>query len=624
MNNFHWLSVLTCVFLVLIVALLIFYIYTLLKADDNIEKYESPSDDKLQRQYDRMSKIVLAFLKDNGYTDLEDLKKFVQGQYNESLDDIYEDHTLTLYYSAFSKGSYTSDEDSKQWMNISPYLKKEKETNPNNSQILPYDKSHISASDESPYVQRRDGVSLRDQMLIGPPSHLLGIKGNASFTIFMVCRFNRFNKPDKPDKPDKPGEHHELLKLYGNTDQNNGLLLTLEPQAHEKDAQIISVKWALQFGADPPLESAGSARNAKEGDKMLRLNITKPYMFVVKKELKEISLTVHDMSTDASSDAIQVAIPATDVQDNNVLLSNKELRINQNKMIDGVLFAFGVYNEALTDVSNLHHHLFKELDKRTDDFMDKARLMVAFQQELEQMRACPFDVNICRECADVDDWTNINEIVLSSDKCKKAIDEYCTANPNDSKCICWSEDKLKEPNCRAFVNIFRRDKHSMIENLTDEQIEVIKEKYKLCKCEEVEQMRLKEQKKEQEEQREREKEVASYKLSSSHIPSRDIEDRRDKDSAFISPDTIEPKKSLLKHLPEEALPEVNSRTMNRLAQKTRGYKGDEDDVSHFNRTLNQTYGDPSSPILKNDDEFDYGAKEINPNRSFWGWLFGGG
>ena len=609
MNNVTWLSGLTCVILVVIITALIFYAYRLLKANDRIEKYESPSEDKLR---EKMSQIVLAFLKDNGYTDLEELKKFVQGQYNENLDDIYEDHTLTLYYSAFSKGSYTNDEDSKQWLNISPYLKKEKETNPNNTQVLPYDKSHISATDESPYVQRRDGISLRDQVLIGPPSHLMGIKGNSSFTLFMVVRFNRFNKP---------GERHELLKLYGNTVQNNGLLLTLEPQTHEKDAQIISVKCGLQFGADPFLESD---KSVKEDNKMLRLNITKPYMFVVKKELKSISLTLHDMSSDASSDASQVAIPATDVQDNNVLLSNKELRINQNKMLDGVLFAFGVYNEALMDASNLHHHLFKELDKRTDSFMDRARLMVAFQQELEQMRACPFDVNICRECADVDDWTNVNEIVLSSDKCKKAIDEYCTANPNDSKCICWREDKLKDPNCQAFVNIFRRDKHSMIENLTDEQIEVIKEKYKLCKCEQVEQMRLKEQKKQQEEQRAREKEVASYKLSSSHIPVRDIEDRRDTDSAFISADTVEPKKSLLKHLPEEALPEVNSRTMNRLAQKTRGYKGDEDDVSHFNRPLNQTYGDPSSPILKNDDEFDYGAKEINPNRSFWGWLFGSG
>jgi len=239
--------------------------------------------------------------------------------------------------------------------------------------------------------------------------------------------------------------------------------------------------------------------------------------------------------------------------------------------------------------------------------------MVAFQQELDQMRACPYDVNICRECADVEDWTNINEIVMSSDKCKKAIDRYCSENPQDAKCVCWREDKQGQPACQAFVNLFREDKMSIIENLTNEQIEEIKKKYKLCVCEEVEQMRLKEQKKQQRERREVEQETSSYKLSSSYIPPRDIEDRSNKEPAFISPDRIDPKKSLLKHLPEETLSKVNYRTMNRIAQEPKGYKGNDEDIVHFNKPINQTYGDPSSPIFKNDDDdFDYGAKEINP------------
>jgi len=347
----NWVSVLICIVLITLLVYIVYYGYRIVhESQTHVEKYESPSDEKIR---EKMSQIVLAFLRDNGYTDFEELKKFVQGQYDENLDDIYEDSTLTLYYSAFSKGSYTNEEDSKKWLNISPYMKKEKQ-NGQNMYVLPYDKSHILAGDESSYVQRRDGISLRDQILIGPPSHLLGIKGNSSFMIFMVLRLNRFAKP---------GEDHELLKLYGNTNQNmcfiDGLQLSFEPQAHEKDAQLISVKFRLQFGSDEALQE------------IVRLNISKPYMFIVKKEMKSLSLMMHDMSSDASSESSKVIISPKDVQNNNVLLSNKEMRINQTKNIDALLYAFGVYNEPLTDASNLHHHLFKELDKRTETFMNK-------------------------------------------------------------------------------------------------------------------------------------------------------------------------------------------------------------------------------------------------------------
>lgn len=549
----------------------------------NVETYVSP--DEKQIQY--VSPSVSSFLRESGFDDIENLRKFIKGDYNEDVTEIHEGNRLTLYYSIFSKDSKDmTNEDDKHWRNISNYFK----DSPPSWQSLDYNHSHLLF--KQPPIQTHDNaLQLHSNSIIGPPAHLLGINGNGVFSIFILLQFNTFTHFDEPQV---------LFKLSGNTTQNNGLSLKIDAKKHQKDARVIHVRFMITFGSDPILYSKNDAT------KTVSIDLSKPYLLVLTKNHKDINLNLHDMSIDSTHNSTTTLIDNAELTDKEVMFSNKELVINESTAFNGAIFAFGIYKVNLLDESFLHHFLFHQLQKRKRHFIQNAKQIIDFQDEIDQMKACKYDANVCKECLDITDWTDINQLILSNQKCKKAIHDFCEVHPNDSKCVCWREDQQNNPACRAFVSIFSGKPAINVENIDNDILEEIKVKYQLGYQKEIDELRDQLQKEKR--QNLVMKENPTYKLNTPLLSQGPIEYINQEQDDFEQ-------SSFLKHLPKDILPPVNNSTLDRIASENKRFQGLEEDAQYFNKSLNQIYGDPT--INSNNEVLS----ETKPIKSFWAWLF---
>jgi hypothetical protein len=106
---------------------------------------------------------------------------------------------MHIYLTAFNKKSYDSG---KYWFNIADMK--------SNGQC---ESNIVFTFDSKPIYIRRNGLLLGANRLTGPMSNALGIKFHEQYTIMMVCKHNNTTST----------EVIELLKLYANSSNNNGL-----------------------------------------------------------------------------------------------------------------------------------------------------------------------------------------------------------------------------------------------------------------------------------------------------------------------------------------------------------------------------------------------------------------
>lgn len=583
----------------LIVTLIIFvsvYIYKLVvNKNEKFEKY-TPVPENLT--IDKISPIVNEFIRDNGFNDVDSLRKFVHGDYDENLEDIMENNTLTLYYSIFSKSSLPEIEDNELWKNISPYFKN---ISNGNYKTLSYEKSHIQFS-ENPYINSNYGLGINSNKATGPPSHLLGMKGNGTFSLFTVIKF---------DKLPEPGSYHSLIKMYGNTLNNNGLDLSLQSLPHKLEAKVVDVKLSLKFGDEEPIYIKNDANET------FPLDLDKKYMIVITKRQQELILNIHDMNVDFTHETV-ISLMHGEIKDPNMLFSNRRFQINEASTLYGTIFAFGIYKKSIHDESHLHRYIYKQLLKKQDRFIKESEIIIKFQEEIDLMRSCKFDKQVCKECIEIDDWTNINQLINANKKCKTSIDNYCQNNLNDPKCACWRDDRINDNECQSYVNIFRQEPLHNLDTLNGNILEDVKKKYNLVDNEDLQKWKEKYSVLETElaKQKENAKMIESHRLSSSLIKGGDVEYNKNKNS-------IEERNSLLKNTSGSLskLPPVNEESMTDILNEYKYYSGRPEDAEKINTPIRQTYGDPTIPIdslYQNDEE---GNQEELKTKGFWPWLF---
>jgi hypothetical protein len=594
----------------LIIFLIIIVIYILVNNTSFQKKKEYYSIQTTPKTFDKLSKSVEEFIRDNGFDTIENLENFIQGNYNEEVANIIEDNTLTLYYSAFSKNSLPKEQD-RVWTNISPFFK---DTKVVSCKYLSFENTHMISND-SLYANRAIGIQLLSNSLTGPASHLLGVQGNGTFSIFVVLTFNSiFSSTD---------EQLDIFKLFGNTLNNNGLTLSIEKgrvQNELKNKDEISFK--VTYGGFDVLHS-----NVKD-KKTFKVDLTQPYLIVLTKNHKSINLNLHNLSTEFSHKSTISVIDNEELKEPNVLFSNKELIINENKNINGNIYAFGVYNMFLMDESHLHNYMYHQIFKSSEIFMKEARQVLKFQNELEQMKACPYNASVCKDCIEVSDWTDMNQLISSKGKCKDAIHNYCTENVNDPKCICWKNDSSE---CVSFRNIFERKRLIDPLDMTNETIDDIKKNNKLCDCSLVEKLEkelstLEEKLKEKNnshnnvnDQPRSNKLPPTHKLTSPYALGGPIE---------TTGASCPYKEALLENTPSGVLPPVNNASLNNIANLPYTYKGEEGDESYFNNRVANSYEDTrntqqNSNTIDNIDtkmDFQFDKAKIEPAKGFWSWL----
>jgi hypothetical protein len=340
---------------------------------------------------------------------------------------------LTMYTSIFSKASYTDG--SKTWRNTAPGRRLEGEQCAANGSTGDGD-LHFA---RTPTFSVRSGFSLGSNVLTGPNSHQLGIKGDMAFTAFMVCHFTG-------ELPTDSTRDAVLLQLYANTSSNNGLLLTASGASRTSGMLRCALK--LKLGAGEPHRC-----RAPGGGEFLLLDTTHRYVLVVVKDYGALTVSLCDLDSPMLErhTLLSVSVGAQD----SLLLSNRDMTINGAGNWNANLLAFGLFARAATDVdvTAMYSYYRKLLREADPDFADMADLA----HQAAKMHVCPFDAETCAACESVTDWTNSSSILSSAGTpCLRAINTYCSNNPQNPRCQCWNVNnpQFDRSACSNYRDIF--------------------------------------------------------------------------------------------------------------------------------------------------------------------------
>jgi hypothetical protein len=295
----------------------------------------------------------------------------------------------------------------------------------------------------TPTFSRKDGFVMGTNSLVGPYSFRMGIRGDMAFTLFFLCQFTG-----------GVTEPVTVFRLFANTHGNNGLafVITEGSTRQQRDAgggnrttgggerRALRMKVVVGDAHEIQLRPERSKSDA------LVVDSDRKYMFSVTKNYNRVRVDVHDVASDEE--------PRTLLADVNIgthspiLLSNKDMVVNEHSNWNANIQAFGVFDRALTprEVTSLYEHyheMYRQLDTAYVQLAEKV-------EEMAKLRACPFDAPTCHACRGVEDWTNIENVYASTEECRKAIAAFCSKNTTHERCKCWNANHpAYDTQCKA-------------------------------------------------------------------------------------------------------------------------------------------------------------------------------
>jgi len=386
-----------------------------------------------------------------------DLEQFNNSSIQLITDDDDEDITtfasgLTIYNSCFSKKSFPNN--SRTWYNISQHF-----ANGSCPDIRISD-THMNFI-YNPAYSMANGFYMGNNVLNGPMSHQLGITANDSFSIFFAFKLASFVKD--------PKDELNILQIFANTLDNNGLKLFIEKNYVIEDDQV-RTNMILQYS------------NTKYRCAIPPLNTSYNYMIaIVKDGLKLIMYFYPNVSDLSSTSSLKVISINTEIDMNtDVLLSNKEIVLNKNKNIAMNIYNIGFYNKALQEyhINDLYNHTQKHLQKSNQILKNFSSRIYELNQQISKIKSCPYDAVTCKLCNGVSNWADVSNILNNATpECLTAVNTFCKQHPTHEKCVCWdpANSQSKTDSCKAYVSIFSKE--------TD--VESVKTKYNLCPCDKV-------------------------------------------------------------------------------------------------------------------------------------------
>ena len=265
----------------------------------------------------------------------------------------------------------------------------------------------------------------------------------------------------------------EVIKLYANTMNNNGISIYIDP-GYTIQGSILTGNFSFEYA------------DLKYDMKVNSIDQNYTYLIVIMKNHLKMSVYLYPNIADISSTAnskieiVQVEIPAS----KDVLLSNKEMRINGSNNLYAYMFNVGIYNKALTEqgLMDIYDHIKRELQKSN-------LLLIEFNTKLDELAAtisdlkkCPYDEPTCANCTGITDWSDMNNIILNgTPECFEGINKFCIANPDHPKCVCWNPTKTASRGraCKNYTTIFNTT-HTCVQEPPN--IEEIKKANNLCDC----------------------------------------------------------------------------------------------------------------------------------------------
>lgn len=312
--------------------------------------------------------------------------------------------------------------------------------------------------ENDPALHTTKGMFMGKNKITGPMSFSLGINGSGEFTMFITARHETLAKNDITN----------IFKMFGNSTNNNGLSFNVTDVS--TTSLIQSGKYSISFA-----EHTYSSETAFPIDSNLL------YMYVLKKTPSKLTVQVLTNINSTPVDIINAQLKNPEV-----LFSNRKMCLNCNQNWNGYLSAFGAYNVALNQdgTKAIYDYMMNEEKKKDEVYKQYQAELAKLKTQISDLKNCPFDKTTCQTCGGIQDWSNVNDIMLSDTTCRKQIDSYCVKNKTNSYCKCWDpkSDVYNSAQCEHWKNIFKdvqKCEKIDLSQLDKDTVEQIKKKYNL-------------------------------------------------------------------------------------------------------------------------------------------------
>lgn len=374
-------------------------------------------------------------------------------QIEEDVADI--NKTCVVYNTSFNSGSYTVNNGTK-WNSI---------INPKGNKQLTFDLTPIYAP--------QNGFFLGNNRIVGPYSNSLGIEFLSTYTIMIACKHSNL----VTNASSNGNEEIELIKLYANSPNNNGVVLYIQANSLSSENNVQVGSLMLQYIDESPIPCL-----IDKNHNYINFDRDVLTFYFIIKDTDNFRI---QMMTETGSTISQIL--KFNVNNQDVTFANKEVVINRLKNWNGNLFNVAMFNSALSDddVTKTYNHVMNEYMKRVDpNFTSVISTYNNTIDMVEELTKCPFGSTVCKNCQSVNRWYDINDVVNSAEPCKKSINEFCKSNPKHQWCKCWdsSSSLYNSVNCQLFRSIFT-GKESLLQTLSDADLAVIMSKYNLLSSE---------------------------------------------------------------------------------------------------------------------------------------------
>ena len=358
---------------------------------------------------------------------------------------------LLAYYTTYNSMSHTYG--TKVWRNVVDTTStKSGELQCNTSMYF----------DLLPSYSKVAGFTLGPNKLTGPYSNTLGITYRSQYSLMLV--FKHGNLRNDATAANKI----ELVKLWANSPNNNGLSLYIEPGSLDVINNTQFGKLMFQYGDYSPVH----CKISQEDESIPIESNVLCFVFIMKDDDKvKISYM-----TEKSNSIFTLA--EFNVANTDITFSNKEMFINRFNNWNANILTFGLYKVALTDVniSSIYQHIkslyLKTTDPNYKPIVDTYNDTIV---KLNKYIQCPFDQNTCASCTEVIEWNDINQVLNASATCRKKISQFCTKNTSHPFCKCWNTKlpEYKSTNCKVLRSMFENDKLTCLTN--NEVIDITKQ-----------------------------------------------------------------------------------------------------------------------------------------------------
>lgn len=349
---------------------------------------------------------------------------------------------LLMYYTTYNSISHTYG--TKIWRNvIDTTATQSGEIQCNSSMYF----------DLLPSFSKIAGFTMGPNKLTGPYSNTLGINYRGQYSLMLI--FKHGNLKNDATVSNKI----ELVKLWANSPNNNGISMYIEPGSLDVVNNTQFGKLMFQYADYSPVHCKIS-----ETDELLPIDSNVLCFLFIIKDNDKIKI---QYMTEKSNTIITLA--EFNVATTDVTFSNKEMFINRFNNWNANIFNFGIYKVALSDVyiSNVYQHIMnlylKTIDPNYKPIVDTYNETI---DKLNKYIQCPFDEKTCIACKDVVEWNDINQVLSASSNCKKAISSFCKQNTSHSFCKCWNTEspEYNSTNCKVLRSLFENDKMTCLTN----------------------------------------------------------------------------------------------------------------------------------------------------------------